>query len=109
MGRETTNGHECTRMTAMMKHGGNLGVRWQSEERAPTPPWEGRMKMIVRVSPPATPSNGGVAQTLPAALQGAAQVSGSRLITDPQAVSARGEGAASTFVTGRRSHSAVSL
>ena len=37
------------------------------------------MKMIARVSPPAIFTKGGVALTLPAALQGAARVSGSPL------------------------------
>ena len=72
--------------------GRNPGVRWQSEERAPTPPseamWDrlpacqrahGQAGSLSHTCPPAVPSKGGVALTLPAALQGAARVSGSRL------------------------------
>ena len=36
-------------------HGRNLGVRWQSEERAPTPPSEGRMPETLHVSRPRFP------------------------------------------------------
>ena len=46
-------------------------MRWQSEERAATPPLAGTSRRLAFASLPAIPSEGGVALTLPAALQGA--------------------------------------
>ena len=51
--------------------GRNLGVRWQSEARAATPPSEGG---TVGAFPSTILSEGGVALTLHAALQGAARI-----------------------------------
>ena len=56
-----TDGWEC---------GGHLGVRRQSEARAATPPWRRGCRVRQRVRLPEIPSEGGVALSLPAALQG---------------------------------------
>ena len=53
-----------------------LGVRWQSEERATTPPSEGDLERKVCVFARAIPSESVVALTLPAALQGVVRLAG---------------------------------
>ena len=71
------------RSRAVVRH---LGVRWQSEARAATPPWEamwdrlpacrrahGQAGSLSHTCPPEIASEGGVALTLPAALQGFAR------------------------------------